>query len=254
MNSVSDFQAIETTTKLIQASHLVVVFTGAGISTPSGIPDFRGSADSLWALNNPMEVASLTTFYNQPERFFNWLHPLAEKIANAQPNQAHQAIAQLEQAGYIQAIITQNIDNLHQRAGSKHVLELHGSIRSATCQSCQIAYPVEIYQVDFLQNHSIPRCPECGTILKPDIILFEELLPFQTWAQAEKLSETCDIMLVAGASLEVVPAASLPSLALRNGAQLIIINQSSTHLDKLASVVIHDDVEKILPIIARSLL
>jgi NAD-dependent deacetylase len=254
MVSFIDRPDIQTAARLIREAHLAVVFTGAGISTPSGIPDFRGNPSSLWNIINPMEVASLTAFRNQPDRFFDWLYPLAQKIKNAKPNAAHVAIAKLEEAGYIQAVITQNIDYLHQAAGSKKVLELHGTSRTATCTQCLKQYTSDEFLAQFIETKAIPRCSDCGGILKPDIILYEELLPVGTWAEAERFSRECDLMVIAGSSLEVVPASMLPLIAVRNGAHLIIVNQSPTDLDSLASVVLNEDVIEVFPTLTRILL
>ncbi len=254
MNNSKINQDIETAARLIREAQLAVVFTGAGISTPSGIPDFRGSNNSIWHHDSPMESASLTVFHNQPERFYKWLHPLAVKIFAAEPNAAHTAIARLEKAGFIKAVITQNIDQLHQKAGSESVFELHGSATSAICLKCQTHFNQQEYLPDFLEHGTIPRCSVCNSVLKPDIVLYEELLPARTWENAEEICQRCDLLLVAGSSLEVVPASTLPMIALRNGAHLIIINYSTTQLDDLASLVIHDGVEKTLPAIARILL
>lgn len=247
-------QEIITAARLIKEARLAVVFTGAGISTPSGIPDFRGSSTSLWSTEIPMEVASLTVFQEQPERFFKWFHPLAKKISAARPNPAHIAIAELEKAGFIRGVITQNIDRLHQEAGSRQVYELHGSATTATCLSCHSHFLADQYLPDYLLNETIPLCPNCGKILKPDFILFEELLPDRTWTEAEELCQMCDVILIAGTSLEVVPAATLPMIAARNGAHLIINNFAPTQMDSVATVVIHENVEKVIPAIARILL
>lgn len=254
MTEVPDPQAIETAARLIREARLAVVFSGAGISTPSGIPDFRGSPTSLWQSTNPMDAASLTVFMHQPERFYAWLRPLAEKMMQASPNPAHIALAEMEKAGYIKAVITQNIDHLHQLAGSQRVLELHGTCQQAHCIACQREVPADIYLPDLIEHGTVPHCAGCGGILKPNIVLFEELLPQQTWTEAEVLSQECDVMIVAGSSLEVIPAASLPAVAARNGAQLIIVNRTQTHLDSVASVVLNADVVEAIPAIARILL
>ncbi len=245
---------IEKTARLIQDSRLAVIFTGAGISTPSGIPDFRSARTGLWENDNPMEVASVTSFNNTPEKFFHWLKPLAEKIAQAKPNPAHQAIARLEEAGFIKAVITQNIDHLHQDAGSKHVLELHGSMQTCTCLVCRKKYQSSQFITRLIQNNEIPLCLSCNGILKPDIILFEELLPVETWDEANTLSLNCDLILVAGSSLEVVPAATIPLMAVRTGARMVILNRTTTHLDPQASIIIHEDLVDVLPEIAERLL
>jgi NAD-dependent deacetylase len=231
---------------LKQARH-AVVFTGAGISTPSGIPDFRSQDTGLWERFNPMEVASIGVFQSNPEKFYHWLRPLLRDILNASPNPAHYALAQLESAGIIKAVITQNIDNLHQRAGSQNVYEVHGSLRTLTCFACQETYPSEGFKEQLQDAGILPRCEHCSSVLKPDITLFGEMLPIETWTQAEEHCRRADVVLVAGSSLEVHPAASLPEVGLEHGADLIINNISSTYLDHSASVLLPLDVAAALP-------
>lgn len=239
---------------MIRSSKTGVVLTGAGISTPSGIPDFRSTDSGLWAKFDPFEVASLTAFRYAPEKFFDWLRPLAAGMFTAQPNPAHEGLARLQAAGYLQAVITQNIDGLHQRAGSTAVLEVHGSMGSLTCGSCYRKFPAAGYIEPYLEDGSIPHCPDCSHILKPDVVLFGEQLPIHTWLKAQEVSRQCDLMIVAGSSLEVLPVAGLPMRALENGAHLILINQSPTYIDVRADVVFHDDVVVILPLILEAIL
>jgi NAD-dependent deacetylase len=197
-----------------------------------------------------MEVASLTAFQRRPERFFAWLRPLAAQIVAACPNPAHKALADLEKAGLIKAVITQNIDGLHQAAGSQAVFELHGSAKSLTCLYCHRAYLIGQFRDEFLGQGKLPYCPNCGKLLKPDIVLFEEMLTASVWEQAESQCRQADVMLVVGSSLEVVPAGGLPWIALEHGAQLIILNFSPTYLDAHASLVFHADAAEILPQLA----
>lgn len=232
---------------LLKLSQHAVVLTGAGISTPSGIPDFRSQGSGLWNKDNPFEVASLTAFRRRPERFFAWLRPLAVQIASARPNPAHQALADLEKAGLIKAVITQNIDGLHQAAGSQAVLELHGSTKNLTCLYCHRAYPIGQFRDEFLGQGKLPYCPNCGKLLKPDIVLFEEMLPASVWEQAEAHCRQADVMLVVGSSLEVVPAGRLPWTALEHGAELIVLNLTPTYLDGHARLVFHADAAEVLP-------
>lgn len=236
--------------KLIKAARKAVVLTGAGFSTPSGIPDFRTPGSGLWAKYLPMEVASLSTFRYDPEKFFTWLRPLASHMLNAKPNPAHVALADLENAGFIKAIITQNIDFLHQRAGSKNVIEVHGTFNTLTCISCYKQFSSTGFMDRFIETGDIPRCPACHSLLKPDVILYEEQLPLKMWMLAQKASNTCDLMLVAGTSLEVMPSASLPVKALDNGAHLIVVNQSATFIDERADLLFMNDVADIIPRIA----
>lgn len=200
-----------------------------------------------------MEVASLTTFRHQPARFFEWLRPLASHMLNAQPNQAHLALAELERAGTVKTIITQNIDGLHQRAGSQHVLEVHGTLDTLSCIGCYQKVSSEGYMQRYIEHGEIPHCPQCGRILKPDAVLFEEQLPAKIWLQARKATERCDLMVVAGSSLAVMPVAGLPLKAVENGAKLIIINKSDTYMDARATVVLRGDVAEIFPAITAQI-
>ena len=245
--------AIQQAGELIRSAHHTVVLTGAGISTPSGIPDFRSQGTGLWTKDDPMKVASLSAFRYRPEVFFNWLRPLAQKMWQAKPNAAHLGLAELEKAGAIQAVITQNIDGLHQVAGSRNVLEVHGSARTATCKVCRKQYSAEQFRDEFLAG-GIPHCPECGGTLKPDIVLFEEMLPVDVWQQAERHCSQADVMLVVGSALEVVPAAGLPYTAVVKGASLIINTLSSTYLDPQAAILLPFDVVEIVPLIKTAVI
>lgn len=239
---------------IVGGSRKTVVLTGAGISTPSGIPDFRSAESGLWQKFDPIEVASLNSFRYHPERFFDWMRPLALQILAAEPNPAHASIVELEKAGLVRAVITQNIDRLHQRAGSRRVLEVHGSMATLTCVGCFDKVDAAGYIEPYLQDAEIPRCRSCGAVLKPDLVLFGEQLPFQTWLDAQSESKKCDLMIVAGSSLEVLPVAGLPMRALENGAHLILVNESETYLDVRADVVFHEDVAEVLPAIVERVL
>ena len=239
---------------IIRASQHAIALTGAGVSTPSGIPDFRSPTSGLWERFDPFEVASLDAFRYHPEKFYNWMHPLARDIQTAQPNQAHIALARLQKAGFLKAIITQNIDGLHQRAGSEKVLEVHGSLQTMTCVSCYRQTDAAEFREAYIERREIPRCPYCHNILKPDVVLFGEQLPARTWLQVRESINQCDLMLVAGSSLEVLPVAGLPMRAVENGAHLIIINQSETYIDLRADVVISEDVAITIPRIVQEVL
>lgn len=237
---------IEKAADLILNSNYVVALTGAGISTPSGIPDFRSPGSGLWEKANPMLVASAFSFRLQPQAFYEWARPLAKKLLEAKPNPAHRALAELEEMGLLKAVITQNIDDLHQKAGSKRVLELHGNMRQATCLRCRKVVSTEGMIERFLANGEVPSC-SCGGLLKPNVVLIGEPLPrwvlLEAWGEAER----CDLMLVVGSSLEIAPAAEIPFVALRHGAKAIVVNYQPTPLDSQAEVVIHEDVAKVLP-------
>ncbi len=245
--------AIQHAAELLRKARHAVAFTGAGISTPSGIPDFRSAGSGLWQKNDPMVVASLTSYRRTPQVFFDWLRPLARQIALARPNPAHLALASLEQAGILKAVITQNIDGLHQRAGSQTVLELHGSMTSLSCPICRKSFPSEPFLEPFIQDGTIPTCPQCRRFLKPDIVLFEEMLPVDTWREAQAHSQQADVFLVAGSSLEVMPAAGLPLYAVESNAFIIINNFTPTFLDEQAEVLLPMDVAEVLPRIAQYL-
>jgi NAD-dependent deacetylase len=240
--------------ELLRKAKHGVVLTGAGISTPSGIPDFRSEGTGLWSRDEPMEVASLSTFRTDPERFFVWFRPLASLIFNAKPNPAHIALAELESTEHIQSIITQNIDALHQKAGSNNVIEMHGTIRALSCTQCFHQAESQIYVKAFVEKGEIPRCSKCEAIMKPDAILFGEQLPQRAWYAAQRESRQCDLMLVAGSSLEVLPVAGLPMQAIDRGAHLVILNNTTTYIDVRADVVIQEELAEVLPAIAEQVL
>lgn len=246
--------AIEDAAELVRKAKRAVALTGAGISTPSGIPDFRSEGTGLWSRDEPLEVASLNTFRTHPERFFEWFRPLAGQIFYAKPNAAHTALAELEQAGHLQTIITQNIDALHQKAGSACVVETHGTLQTLTCTSCYRTYQADDFLKPFIDHVELPYCPQCSGILKPDVILFGEQLPHAAWIQAQRVARQCDLMLVAGSSLEVLPVAGLPMQALDRGAHLIVVNNTPTYVNVRADVVILEDVASVLPEIAKRVL
>ncbi len=237
-----------------EARHAVAL-TGAGISTPSGIPDYRSPKSGLWEKEaDMMEVASIYGFRHRPQAFYDWLRPLLEMIRAARPNPAHIALAQMETAGRLQAVITQNIDLLHGRAGSSKLYEVHGHLREVVCPACHHVLPAEPALDEFVTTGKVPRCVRCHHIMKPNVVLFGELLPGKTMKAAQTHARAADLMLVAGSSLEVAPAGDLPELALENGARLIIINFMETHLDSRADVVIRADLADVLPRLARPFL
>jgi len=246
--------SIDFAADLFRQSKHAVILTGAGLSTPSGIPDFRSTGTGLWAHDEPLEVASLTTFRTAPEKFYEWFRPLASQIFYAQPNPAHRALTELEQAGRLHTIITQNIDVLHQKAGSKNVIEMHGTMQTLTCTQCYHQVDAESYLTAFAEKGDIPHCIQCAQILKPDVILFGEQLPQAAWLKAQHAARDCDLMVVAGSSLEVLPVAGLPMQALDRGAHLIIINNTQTYLNIRADVAILEDVATIIPAIAERVL
>ncbi len=245
---MNDFnKQIETAAALIQSAQYAIALTGAGISTPSGIPDFRSPGSGLWNQVNPMDVASIIAFRQHPEDFYNWVRPLSKQILTAKPNAAHLALAELEAAGKLKTIITQNIDGLHQAAHSEHVLEVHGHTRSATCVRCYKPHDAGAIMTALMNGDAIPTCDACGGPLKPDVILFGEQLPVQPLFEARSAAAQADVILVVGSSLEVAPISELPHDALQHGAKIIIVNFQETYLDDQATVVIHHDVTDVLP-------
>lgn len=251
-------QALETAYTLIRRAKYITALTGAGISTPSGIPDFRSPTSGIWEHYNPAEVASLQGFRHDPSKFYAWIRPLAHTLLAAQPNPAHRALARMETVGKLKSVITQNIDMLHASAGSQQVYELHGSMREMTCIHCFEVFSAAPYLERFLEEKAhdqftLPRCPVCDHILKPNIILFGEQLPATELIAARREAMQCDLMIVAGSSLEVYPAAELPAIARRNHAALIIIDVRPTAMDWLANVVLRGDVVDFLPQLANAL-
>jgi NAD-dependent deacetylase len=245
---------IEYVAELLRKAKYAVVLTGAGISTPSGIPDFRSEGTGLWSRDEPLEVASLSTFRIDPERFFVWFRPLAGLIFYAEPNPAHVALAQLEKAGHIQSIVTQNIDALHHKAGSRNVIEMHGTMRTLSCTQCFRQVKAKEYVKAYVVQGVIPHCPDCNGVMKPDVILFGEQLPQRAWYDAQRECRQCDLILVAGSSLEVLPVAGLPMQAIDRGAHLVILNNATTYLNVRADVVIQEDVADIIPAIGEQVL
>jgi len=246
---------IQEASVLISQASYCVALSGAGISTPSGIPDFRSPGSGIWTKYSPMEVATLSAFRYHPDRFFDWLRPFLGKLTGADPNPAHIALAKLEQSNFLKAIITQNIDALHQRAGSKHVIEVHGTYQTLTCLECYQQTDTDQKLLDALQiDGEKPHCSYCGGLLKPDLILYEEQLPADKWRAARQEVMACDLLLILGSSLTVTPACDLPLTALGNGAKIIILNKSHTHLDDQAAVSLHGDLAETLPLITKKVL
>ena len=224
-----------------------VVLTGAGISTESGIPDFR-SPTGIWAEVDPLEVASIQAFKRDPERVWGFYRARIGVLLEAEPNQGHLALAELERRGLAQAIVTQNIDTLHSRAGSRDVIEVHGSIRAATCLDCR--WTEELAGVlAQLEERTAPLCVHCGEILKPGVTLFGELLPSAAIERATDLARGAALMLVVGSTLEVWPVAGLP-LEARSFA---VVNRGPTALDRRAELKIDGDAGATLTAVVNAL-
>jgi NAD-dependent deacetylase len=218
--------------RLIRDRQPCVVLTGAGVSTESGIPDFR-SPGGLWSEFDPLDYGSIDSFRRDPVRIWDFYGRRFAFLAEAEPNDAHHVIAELERRGYVEAVVTQNIDVLHERAGSRAVLEVHGSIRRSVCLRCGAAEPLEAVLAQ-LRESPAPRCRGCGDVLKPDVVFFGELLPEGVFERATELARAAGLLLVVGSSLEVYPVAALPRETLRAGGSLAIVNRDPTPIDEHA--------------------
>lgn len=235
---------LKTAASLLARSGRIVALTGAGISTESGLPDFR-SPGGLWAGVNPLEVATLSAFRRRPEAFYEFYRKRLAMLAGAEPNPAHRALVDMEQLG-LRAVVTQNVDGLHHAAGSSRVIELHGNLREAACVECRRTAPIALI-TEALDRKAFPVCEHCGGSLKPNVVLFEELLPEAAYLEAEDEVRQADALLVVGSSLQVTPAAWLPDVAKAHGAGVIIANDEATVMDQVADVVLRGRVGKILP-------
>jgi NAD-dependent deacetylase len=210
-----------------------VALTGAGISTESGIPDFR-SPSGIWASYDPMEYATIDAFLADPAKVWDFYGRRLEMLGTAEPNDGHRALAELEDRGWVRAVVTQNIDRLHELAGSRALVEVHGSIRSSSCLDCGAVVPF----AEVVELLPVPHCPNCGRVLKPDVVMFGELLPEAAIARAMQLAGEARLLLVVGSSLEVYPIAGLPLETLAAGGSLAIVNRGETQFDARASVCI----------------
>lgn len=238
---------------LIAGAERVVALTGAGISVPSGIPDFRSPGEGLWTKVDPMKVATIDAFHRDTRAFWEFYRPRFDMLADKEPNPAHLALAQLEARGRLQAVITQNIDRLHRAAGTRELVEVHGSVETSSCTSCGSSWPLA--EVDALfDEDGIAVCTTCAGKVKPDVVLFGEMLPVEQIERARELAEGADLMLCIGSSLEVFPAAGLPELTLEGGGKVAVLTQSRTAYDRQAAVRIDGDVAEQLPALAQAVL
>ena len=217
--------------ELIRNRQPCVVLTGAGVSTESGIPDFR-SAEGIWAQYDPMEVASIWGFERDPEAVWEFYGRRLDVLADAKPNPAHHALAELERRGLVAALVTQNVDTLHEQAGSGNVVEVHGSIRSASCPRCG----TRVRREEVATRLPVPACEACGATLKPDVVMFGEAMPVRETERAFELARGAALLLVVGSSLEVYPVAALPDETLAAGGALAIVNHGPTPYDSQATL------------------
>jgi NAD-dependent deacetylase len=227
---------------LLRERQPCVVLTGAGISTESGIPDFR-SATGIWTQYDPMEYATIDAFRRDPAKVWEFYALRLDALAQAAPNTGHLVLAELERRGLVRAVVTQNIDGLHQRAGSREVIEVHGSIRTATCLACGEEAPLD---------RAMPRCPRCGDIMKPGVVMFGELLPPGAMERATELAREAHLLLVVGSALEVYPVAALPEETLSAGGALAIVNRGPTGYDGRADLKIDGGAGETLSTLLRA--
>jgi NAD-dependent deacetylase len=227
---------------LLRASERAVVLTGAGISVPSGIPDFRSPGTGLWEKVDPMEVAHIDAWRHDPDRFWSFYGQRFASLTDKRPNAAHVAVAELERRGLVHGVITQNIDRLHRMAGSERLVEIHGSIEWSVCLECGGRQSLEQVAALFAETDGAPECPSCVAPLKPDVVLFGELLPERALAEAQALAMDADLMLCVGSSLEVYPVAGLPAMTHGAGGRLVIVTQGPTPYDHDAEIKLDGDV------------
>jgi NAD-dependent deacetylase len=243
---------VERLAELLGPSRRAVALTGAGVSVPSGIPDFRTPETGLWAKVDPMEVAHIGVFERDPERFWSYYRPRFQALGGKEPNRAHEALAELERRGLIEGVITQNIDRLHRAAGSENVIEVHGSIETSSCLECGTAYGLDEVENVF-DERGVAVCSECGGAVKPDVVLFGELLPEAAIQQATELAEGADLMLCVGSSLAVHPVAGLPRLTLECGGALAIVTKGATPYDHDAELKLDGEVDEELVALVAAL-
>jgi NAD-dependent deacetylase len=239
--------------ELLERSERAVVLTGAGVSVPSGIPDFRTPGRGIWEKVDPMKVAHIDAFRSDPDRFWHFYGNRFATLDDKQPNAAHGAIAELERRGLIRGVITQNIDRLHRRAGSDNVIEVHGSIEWSVCLECGARVGIERVLEQLRGGVGTPECEACVTPLKPDVVLFGELLPEEAMSDAFSLASEADLMLAVGSSLEVYPVASLPGVTIENGGRLALVTQGPTPYDGDAEVKLPGDVVEELEAVLAAL-
>ena len=234
--------------ELFRTNQPATALTGAGISTESGIPDFR-SAQGIWAQYDPLEVAHIDAFLADPATVWDFYGLRLDVVGDAEPNDGHRALAELEERGWLGAVITQNVDGLHERAGTRNLVEVHGSLELARCLLCGATVTRE----ELTELLPLPKCPECGEILKPGVVMFGEYLPEEALAKARRLAGESRLLLAVGSTLEVWPVAGLPEETLANGGALAIVNRGATPWDDRAAVVIDAGAGETLRALAAAL-
>ena len=244
--------SVQRLTDLVRDRGPAVVLTGAGISTESGIPDFR-SPTGIWAQYDPEEYATIQAFRADPVKVWSFYSLRYGALTEAQPNSGHQALAELERLGHVRAVVTQNVDTLHERAGSRDVVEVHGSIRTCSCPACGQRYLRDEVLAQLKEGVDAPRCEDDGTVLKPDVVFFGELLPEAAIDRAYELARTTRLMLVVGSQLEVWPVSQLPAATVAAGGEVAIVNRGPTSFDARAAVKVDGSAGETLASLAREL-
>jgi NAD-dependent deacetylase len=239
--------------ELLRGAQRAVVLTGAGVSVPSGIPDFRTPGKGIWEKVNPMEVAHIDAFRRSPDKFWQFYSERFASLVDKRPNPAHEAIAELERRGHVRGVITQNVDRLHRMAGSRRVIEVHGSIDHCVCLECGGKVCLDDVIELIGRAPGAPECSACIQPLKPDVVLFGELLPAAAMAEAHALAQEADLMLCVGSSLEVFPVATLPGITLESGGRVAIVTQGPTAYDSDAVVKLSGDVAEELSAVVAAL-
>jgi NAD-dependent protein deacetylase/lipoamidase len=245
--------SVDRLAELVRGARRVVALTGAGISVPSGIPDFRSPGTGLWANVDPMEVAHIDAWRRDPERFWRFYGHRFHVLEGKQPNPAHGALVELERRGRLHAVISQNIDMLHRKAGTRDLVEVHGSIETSSCLRCGARYPLAAVRDRMEADPAgIPRC-DCGAPLKPDVVLFGEWLPEAAIDRAFALAADADVLLCVGSSLEVHPVAQLPGITAAAGGAVAVVTQGPTPWDRRAAVKLDGDVVEELEALVAAL-
>lgn len=243
--------AVDELAQQLKSARAPVALTGAGVSTDSGIPDFRSAKSGLWRTHDPMELSSLIGFRRDPRRFYDFWKQRFASLGEAVPNVTHRLLAALESAGMLSAVVTQNIDGLHTLAGSRRVLEVHGNYRRARCLGCGTLEPLDAVMRRTAAGR-FPICERCGDLMKPDVVLFGEELP-AVFDEAVRLVQQTELLLVLGSSLEVHPVAGLVSEAHAAGATAVLINRDSSPYDDLAELVLRSELAPVMRALARRL-
>ncbi len=239
-------EKIEKFVSIILESENIVALSGAGMSTESGIPDFRSPDTGLWDKMDPEEFASIHSYVSNTGKNLEFMLELGMTIFKAKPNKGHKALAKLQKLGKLKGVLTQNIDGLHQKARTKNIIELHGTANESKCMRCSKTFPITAMINQVLKGEA-PSCEVCNGLLKPNVIFFGEPLESEDLLAADDMIDECDLLIILGSSLVVYPVAFHPQKALAQGAKVVILNIQQTHLDGQAAVVIHEKIGDVLP-------